>query len=520
MDAIIETVGFRNPKLREERIKKTFQISDFAKELGVNVIAAHVGFIPEDRDDPVYKGMVEAVRKIADYCEKNGQYFALETGQETAEVLLQFIKDVGRDNIRVNFDPANMLFYGSGDPNELSKTLNIDRAVLDEIRSEFLYWYPVDVRGSGKDLIGNHLTFYIFHHVALFPADKWPRSITVNGYVMLNGRPMSKSAGNYISLENAIKAVGSDALRLSLLTLADGLEDPDWSLDKGYKALERLYSIEEFIKNVYSIDDDTQPTEVSYHDKLLLARYYTILDSIEKNISEHKIGQAGREIFYKLFDVFREYLKVAEKPNYILLKRLLRNYIKLLSLYAPFTAEELWHNALGEDSYISLETWPEVDRKYVNDIILLAHEYGSELRNDILHVYKLIPQPESKKKIIVMVASRWKWELIKDQINNKTFNISKFINDAVKMGVSNKAEAARVAGLIKKEWFGRYEKFRDLIKYWSQEDEINFIRTVFKDYIKYDIKDVELSIYDEENPPSETVFKKEPLPLYPAFVII
>jgi len=412
------------------------------------------------------------------------------------------------------------IFYGSGDPNELSKTLNIDRAVLDEIRSEFLYWYPVDVRGSGKDLIGNHLTFYIFHHVALFPADKWPRSITVNGYVMLNGRPMSKSAGNYISLENAIKAVGSDALRLSLLTLADGLEDPDWSLDKGYKALERLYSIEEFIKNVYSINDDTQPTEASYHDKLLLARYYTILDSIEKNISEHKIGQAGREIFYKLFDVFREYLKVAEKPNYILLKRLLRNYIKLLSLYAPLTAEDLWHNVLGEDSYISLETWPEVDRKYVNDIILLAHEYGSELRNDILHVYRLIPQPESKKKIIVMVASRWKWELIKDQINNKTFNISKFINDAVKMGVSNKAEAARVAGLIKKEWFGRYEKFRDLIKYWSQEDEINFIKTVFKDYIKHDIKDVELSVYDEENPPSETVFKKEPLPLYPAFVII
>jgi len=123
MDATIETVGFRNPKFREERIKKTFQISDFAKELGVNVIAAHVGFIPEDRNDPVYKGMVEAVRKIADYCKKNGQYFALETGQETAEVLLQFIKDVGRDNIRVNFDPANMLFYGSGDPIEAIEVL-------------------------------------------------------------------------------------------------------------------------------------------------------------------------------------------------------------------------------------------------------------------------------------------------------------------------------------------------------------------------------------------------------------
>ena len=123
MDSIKETVGFKNPKLRAERIKKTLQISGFAKDLGVNVIAAHVGFIPEDERDPEYRGMVEAVQKIADYCKRNGQYFALETGQETARVLLRFIRDVGRGNIRVNFDPANMLFYGSGDPVEALEIL-------------------------------------------------------------------------------------------------------------------------------------------------------------------------------------------------------------------------------------------------------------------------------------------------------------------------------------------------------------------------------------------------------------
>ena len=116
MEAIVKTVGLRNPELREERIMKTFQISDFAKEIGVDVIAAHIGFIPEDHDDPLYKGLIEAVQEIADYCEKNRQSFALETGQEPAKVLLEFIKDVGRDNVKVNFDPANMLFYGSGDP--------------------------------------------------------------------------------------------------------------------------------------------------------------------------------------------------------------------------------------------------------------------------------------------------------------------------------------------------------------------------------------------------------------------
>jgi sugar phosphate isomerase/epimerase len=116
METIVKTVGLRGPELREERIMKTFQISDFAQEIGVDVIAAHIGFIPEDHEDPLYKGLIEAVRKIADYCEKKRQSFALETGQEPAKVLLDFIKDVGKDNIKVNFDPANMLFYGSGDP--------------------------------------------------------------------------------------------------------------------------------------------------------------------------------------------------------------------------------------------------------------------------------------------------------------------------------------------------------------------------------------------------------------------
>lgn len=118
-----ETVGLRNPKLRGERVRKTFQISDFAKGLGVNVIAAHIGFVPEDPRDPIYRDIVETMRAIADYCRNNGQYFALETGQETAKALLRFINDVGRDNVRVNFDPANMLFYGSGDPIEALETL-------------------------------------------------------------------------------------------------------------------------------------------------------------------------------------------------------------------------------------------------------------------------------------------------------------------------------------------------------------------------------------------------------------
>jgi len=111
-----KTVGYIVRETRGERVQKTFEIVDFAKNLGVDRVAAHIGFVPEDREDPLYSEVMETIQKIADYCKERGINFALETGQETAEALLQFIKDVKRDNIRVNFDPANMILYGSGEP--------------------------------------------------------------------------------------------------------------------------------------------------------------------------------------------------------------------------------------------------------------------------------------------------------------------------------------------------------------------------------------------------------------------
>jgi sugar phosphate isomerase/epimerase len=120
---IKKTVGLRNPDTRQERMKKVLTYSDFAEKLNVSILVAHIGFIPGDKDDPNYEGLVEAVRKIADYCKNNGQKFALETGQEKAYALSKFIEDVNRVNIGVNFDPANMLLYDAGDPIEALELL-------------------------------------------------------------------------------------------------------------------------------------------------------------------------------------------------------------------------------------------------------------------------------------------------------------------------------------------------------------------------------------------------------------
>jgi sugar phosphate isomerase/epimerase len=112
------TVGFIPPATRAEREARTLEISDFAAALGVGSIALHVGFVPEDTSHADYIAVREMVRRVADYAARNNQTFALETGQEPAPVLLSFLKDVNRPNVLINFDPANMILYGSGDPIE------------------------------------------------------------------------------------------------------------------------------------------------------------------------------------------------------------------------------------------------------------------------------------------------------------------------------------------------------------------------------------------------------------------
>ncbi len=116
-----ETVGFVPEETRQARLQEAREIADFAKLLGVEAIGSHIGFVPHDTASDAYKGMVAAIQEYCDYLKKNGQRLHLETGQEKAENLLAFLHDVGRDNIFINFDPANLILYGMGNPIESLK---------------------------------------------------------------------------------------------------------------------------------------------------------------------------------------------------------------------------------------------------------------------------------------------------------------------------------------------------------------------------------------------------------------
>ena len=111
-----ETLGLVPVTYRYARMKDLMDGSDFAKKLGVTDVATHMGFIPENPNDPNYAGLLSAIKTVAAHYKNNGQYLLFETGQETPVTLLRMIQNTGFDNLGINLDPANLVLYGKANP--------------------------------------------------------------------------------------------------------------------------------------------------------------------------------------------------------------------------------------------------------------------------------------------------------------------------------------------------------------------------------------------------------------------
>ncbi len=111
-----DTIGLVPPKTRETRLMALKRSADFAHRAGIPNISTHVGFIPASPSDPVYVGLIEAIKDIAAYCGEKGLSFLFETGQETPVTLLRTMEDAGASNLGVCFDGANLLAYGTANP--------------------------------------------------------------------------------------------------------------------------------------------------------------------------------------------------------------------------------------------------------------------------------------------------------------------------------------------------------------------------------------------------------------------
>lgn len=302
------------------------------------------------------------------------------------------------------------IFYGTGEPSQLGKQAHFDESILRKIRDEFLYWYPVDLRNSGKDLVGNHLTFFIFHHVALFEERFWPKSIGVNGFMSVAGREMHKSFGNWVPLWKACEDYGADAVRCGVLLAAEGMDDPDWRFENIRDIKARL---ESFLHLADEIARSDEKASNGHLEEWLMSRIYAKTKLASEAIEKMKTRTALSLIIYDIWNDLRWYQRRASKPDLATMKSYVSAWIRLLTPFAPHMAEEAWQQ-LGERKFVSNAQWPTiaepVDER--SDHLEALVKQTLEDTQEIVATTKITP-----KKVHYYTAAKWKWRVYTEALS-------------------------------------------------------------------------------------------------------
>ncbi len=123
LESIRLTGGIAPDATWEQNLFNIRKTADIARGLGLKMVTFHAGFLPHDEADPNFSKMLDRLRKVADIFQTANLVLGMETGQETAAVLVQLMNKLSRENVGVNFDPANMILYDKGNPLEALRTL-------------------------------------------------------------------------------------------------------------------------------------------------------------------------------------------------------------------------------------------------------------------------------------------------------------------------------------------------------------------------------------------------------------
>eukprot|EP01101_Sappina_pedata_P004002 TRINITY_DN1637_c0_g1_i1.p1 TRINITY_DN1637_c0_g1~~TRINITY_DN1637_c0_g1_i1.p1 ORF type:complete len:1101 (+),score=504.92 TRINITY_DN1637_c0_g1_i1:162-3305(+) len=299
---------------------------------------------------------------------------------------------------------ADQLTRGVWDYLLLNKEYPVDSGISEEIlkklKREFNFWYPVDLRVSGKDLIPNHLTFYMYNHTAIFPKEHWPRSIKANGHILLNNSKMSKQTGNFLTLKDAVEKYSADATRIALADAGDGLEDANFSEVTANGVILRLYNQVLAVKKLLESKETMRKEGFTFGD--------LVFDSeINRSVEQAKVAyetgnfKAALEAAFWSLSVSRDSYKsfVGEQnQNYDILYKFYQVQSIILSPIAPHICEHIW-TLLGNEGFVVNAKWPEtglIDEELLKQNIFLNNSLAEFRAKQILAEKPKGKQPKGK----------------------------------------------------------------------------------------------------------------------------
>lgn len=412
----------------------------------------------------------------------------------------RFVNDgtVSPENLSREF--FDYILLDKGDIVKVANTSKLSEDIINTIKKEFSYFYPVDSRHSGRDLVQNHLSFFVLNHVAIFEKNLWPQEIVVNGSVMMNGAKMSKSMGNIIPLRSAIKEHGADPIRLAIISSAELLQDADFNMDSVSGIQNKLESLLETCSGLKNIEIDQLQAE----DVWILSKTQNKIAEITEALEKMRLREALHDILFTFESDLSWYSKRAGAKGRKNISGILHQInsirVAMLSPFAPHVAEEMWEK-LGNTEMVSKSQWPKFSIDKIDASSIQSEELLKNTIEDISNIIRVTKI--SPKKVVIYVNS----DEVKSKIYRKILSI--MVSGQNNMGVVMKeliadpktTDAKKMPDFVQKtikDLHSESEEIKKMKLDVENFDEKKFLKSELSDIGKKEFG-VDIEVYSEND---------------------
>ena len=297
-----------------------------------------------------------------------------------------------------------------GEPSAVAGSTGIDQELLEKIRKDVHYWYPLDINLGGKEHMTVHFPVFLMNHRAILPDDMQPKGIIVNWYVTgKNKDKISKSKGGAQPIPGAVAKFGADSMRLYYAHVASMFVDVEWDEDLVFTYKQKLENIMSSVEDLINAEADVPSGDI---DAWLLSRFNTHVSEIRAAMDRYDLRQMATVVYYDMSNDMRWYARRGGK-NRDTVMQALRIWINAMMPITPHVAEELWSEA-GFEGLVSEAQFPDADDSKRN----AAAEYGEglvqEVIGDVNEIKKMAKTEVSKA--VIYTTPMWKVGVMKDAI--------------------------------------------------------------------------------------------------------
>lgn len=400
------------------------------------------------------------------------------------------------------------IYLGKGTKNAVSKATQIDISLLNKMRTEFLYWYPLDHRHTAIMHISNHLSFFIFAHAAIFPKKHWPKKITLLEPLITEGEKMGKSKGNVISLADAANDFGVDLYRLYTANRAELDTVMNW-VNKEVEVMgKHLRKIFDYFYNVEVFNKDIKYEKCSIFEKAFLNQFYEHITKAAHVMDNDELRKFSHEVFFESFNTIQKYNRLISNSNqYKQIMSLITDYwLIMASPVTPHLCEELWEHR-KQEGFISVTEWPIMNENWKDTKSLAQIEILERTIEDIKSIAQALKiSTDSVKEIEIIVADVWKYNLYNLAANFAKQNklkvlIKEAMSDSTIKTSKNMKEIPKYAKKLQKPGFNFYDI--------SQDEEFLLLNSSL-DYIKINFPNAKIKIQKSNESKSNRANFAEP----------